>query len=57
MSSRQVEKLLNERDEKEAELITLLKLTPIDIWNTDLDNFLAEWRVRNATSFEGNLRI
>jgi DNA topoisomerase-2 len=57
MSSRQVEKLLSERDEKEAELITLLKLTPVDIWNTDLDNFVAEWRVRNPTSVEGSLRI
>ncbi len=34
-----------ERDAKEQELVELLKLTPQIIWNNDLDNFLAEWRV------------
>lgn len=42
----QVEKLLNERDGKEQELVELLKLSPQDIWNRDLENFLAEWQVR-----------
>jgi DNA topoisomerase-2 len=41
----QIEKLIQERDQKEAELVTLLKLTPIDIWNNDLENFLIEWQV------------
>jgi len=41
----QVEKLLTQRDAKEAELIALLKLSPQDIWNKDLDEFLAEWEV------------
>jgi DNA topoisomerase-2 len=45
MLTHQVEKLLNERDAKEQELIELLKLSPQDIWNTDLDNFMAEWEV------------
>ncbi|RSH87226.1 DNA topoisomerase 2 [Saitozyma podzolica] len=36
-------KLLAERDVKEQELIELLKLSPQDLWNHDLDNFLAEW--------------
>ncbi|WRT66491.1 uncharacterized protein IL334_003450 [Kwoniella shivajii] len=40
-----VNKLLAERDSKEAELIELLKLSPQDIWNTDLDNFLGEWQL------------
>lgn len=41
----QVQKLLNERDTKEQELIELLKLSPQDIWNSDLDNFMGEWEV------------
>lgn len=41
----QVEKLLSERDGKEAELLELLKLSSQDIWNHDLDNFMAEWQV------------
>lgn len=41
----QVDKLLAERDHKELELIALLKLTPQDIWNNDLDKFLEEWAV------------
>lgn len=45
-----MEKLLNERDVKEAELVELLKLSPQDIWNRDLDNFLAEWEVSQGAS-------
>lgn len=48
--SRQVERLLRERDEKEGELMALLKLTPKDIWSTDLDNFMGEWRVCSLAS-------
>ncbi|WWD03111.1 hypothetical protein V865_001158 [Kwoniella europaea PYCC6329] len=40
-----VNKLLAERDAKEGELIELLKLSPQDIWNTDLDKFLEEWNI------------
>ncbi len=42
---RQVERLLNERDGKEQELVELLKLSPQDIWNRDLENFVGEWEV------------
>ena len=31
--------------EKEQELLVLLALTPIEIWQTDLDAFLAQWKV------------
>ena len=41
----QVERLLAERDGKEHELVALLKLTPQDIWNADLDEFMEEWQV------------
>lgn len=43
LTREKVEKLLAERDGKENELIELLKLSPQDIWNRDLDNFLKEW--------------
>ena len=41
----QIEKLLQQAQEKEMELLALLKLTPIEIWQTDLDAFLAQWTV------------
>ena len=33
--------------EKELELLALLALTPIEIWQTDLDAFLAQWKVKS----------
>lgn len=41
----QVEKLLNQQEEKRNELDELLRKSPQDLWNTDLENFLAEWQV------------
>jgi hypothetical protein len=41
----QIEKLLQQAADKEKELLTLLGLTPNQIWNTDLDRFLEEWEV------------
>jgi hypothetical protein len=29
----------------QEELLALLELTPIQIWNTDIDRFLEEWEV------------
>lgn len=43
LTEEKVQKLLQQRDAKEEELIELLKLTPQDIWNKDLDEFLEEW--------------
>ena len=42
----QIEKLRKQAADKEAELLRLLELTPIQMWNTDLDAFLEEWQVR-----------
>ena len=42
----QIDKLEKQAKDKEVELLALLELTPIRIWNTDLDNFLMEWEVR-----------
>lgn len=41
----QIEKLLQQAAEKEAELLALLERTPIGLWNEDLDAFLKEWEV------------
>ncbi|KLT45438.1 DNA topoisomerase II [Cutaneotrichosporon oleaginosum] len=43
LTEEKVKKLLEERDGKEQELIELLKLSPQDIWNRDLDVFMEEW--------------
>ena len=40
--SPQIEKLLQQAADKEKEPLTLLELTPIVIWNTDLNRFLKE---------------
>ncbi|OWB67653.1 hypothetical protein B5S30_g3016 [[Candida] boidinii] len=37
------EKLLKQRDEKEAELTELLGKSAKDLWNSDLDEFLLSW--------------
>jgi hypothetical protein len=42
----QIEKLLQQASDKEKELLALLELTPIQIWNSDLDRFLEEREVR-----------
>ncbi|TFY75740.1 hypothetical protein EWM64_g8272 [Hericium alpestre] len=44
LTKEKIDKLRQQAAEKEQELLTLLELTPIRIWNTDLDNFLEEWR-------------
>ncbi|THG93975.1 hypothetical protein EW026_g7395 [Hermanssonia centrifuga] len=43
LTKERIEKLRKQGQDKENELLKLLELTPIQIWNTDLDNFLAEW--------------
>ncbi|KAL7421894.1 DNA topoisomerase 2 [Cryptotrichosporon argae] len=45
LTAEKVVKLIAERDAKEGELVELLKLSPQDLWNSDLDNFMAEWQL------------
>lgn len=45
LTKERVEKLLKDRASKEAELTALLKLSAKDLWNADLDDFMAEWEV------------
>jgi DNA topoisomerase-2 len=46
LTREKIDKLLEQAGDKEAELLVLLEKTPIDMWNKDLDDFLAEWEVR-----------
>ncbi|KAF8575914.1 type II DNA topoisomerase [Ramaria rubella] len=43
LTHEKIQKLLQQRGEKEEELVTLLKRTPIEIWTQDLDHFLKQW--------------
>ncbi|EIN13330.1 type II DNA topoisomerase [Punctularia strigosozonata HHB-11173 SS5] len=42
LTKEKIEKLRQQMGDKEAELLTLLERTPIEIWNEDLDKFLEE---------------
>ncbi|KIM84751.1 hypothetical protein PILCRDRAFT_780689 [Piloderma croceum F 1598] len=43
LTKEKIEKLRQQAAEKEAELLALLERTPNEVWNEDLDNFLAQW--------------
>ncbi|KAI0056765.1 type II DNA topoisomerase [Artomyces pyxidatus] len=43
LTKEKIDKLLQQAADKEKELLALLELTPNQIWNTDLDNFMVEW--------------
>jgi DNA topoisomerase II len=43
LTQERVDKLLKQIGDKEVEIDDLIKLTPKDIWNKDLDEFLDEW--------------
>lgn len=45
----QIEKLRQQAADKEAELLALLEVTPKQMWNDDLDNFLVMYEVSLAT--------
>ncbi|OSX67990.1 hypothetical protein POSPLADRAFT_1072653 [Postia placenta MAD-698-R-SB12] len=44
LTKEKIEKLCQQAKDKEFELLALLELTPIMIWQKDLDRFLEEWR-------------
>ncbi|CDO71762.1 hypothetical protein BN946_scf184920.g46 [Trametes cinnabarina] len=54
LTKEKIEKLLSQAKEKETELLTLLELTPIQIWRTDLDAFLEQWK-RTCQEWEAKL--
>lgn len=43
LTQERVDKLLRQIGDKEVEVDELIMLTPKDLWNRDLDDFLAEW--------------
>ena len=45
LTHEKIQKLLDQAKQKEDELMALLELTPIQIWTTDLDNFIVQWDV------------
>ena len=45
LTQEKIERLLEQGRAKEAELLALLELSPIQLWNTDLDSFLAHREV------------
>jgi len=48
MTREKIDKLLQQAAGKEEELVILLKRTPQEIWNEDLDKFMADWEVRES---------
>ena len=44
LTEERVQKLLQQIGEKEHEIDVLIKLSVKDLWNRDLDEFIAEWR-------------
>lgn len=46
LTKEKIAKLQMQAEGKEQELLALLAKSPIDLWNADLDHFLAEWDVR-----------
>ena len=45
LTTEKIEKLLEQGRQKETELLALLEKTPAELWNTDLDIFLEQWKV------------
>ena len=44
LTQERVDKLLRQIGDKEIQMDTLIKLSKEDLWRTDLDDFIAEWR-------------
>ena len=44
LTKERIEKLLKQIADREEEIDTLIKLTKEDLWNSDLDAFINEWR-------------
>ncbi|EMD93294.1 hypothetical protein COCC4DRAFT_165100 [Bipolaris maydis ATCC 48331] len=57
LTQERVEKLLKQIGEKQAEVDTLIKLSPKDIWNVDLDAFMEEWNVQEEEETKRKKKI
>ncbi|KAJ3222418.1 DNA topoisomerase 2 [Clydaea vesicula] len=47
-----VQKLIDEKNQKDTEVLLLTKQTPQDLWRTDLDHFLQKWEVFEEEMYE-----
>lgn len=53
LTREKIDRLNQQAREREDELLVLLKKSPKDLWNTDLDKFLEEWQVRVTSDVNG----
>lgn len=57
LTQERVEKLLKQIGDKEDEIDALIKLTPKDLWNSDLEAFVEEWNVQLVEEAEQKKKI
>lgn len=57
LTQERVEKLLKQIGERQEEVDTLIKLSPKDIWNVDLDAFMDEWNVQQEEETKRKKKI
>lgn len=46
LTQERIDRLLKQIGDKEVEIDVLIKLTPKDLWSSDLDDFLLEWNLQ-----------
>ncbi|USP81432.1 type II DNA topoisomerase [Curvularia clavata] len=57
LTQERVEKLMKQIAEKQAEIDTLIRLSPKDIWNVDLDAFMDEWNLQQEEDAKRKKKI
>lgn len=57
LTQERVEKLLKQIGDKEDEVDALIKLTPKDLWNIDLEAFVEEWNLQLVEEAERGKKI
>jgi DNA topoisomerase-2 len=57
LTQERVEKLMKQIGDKEDEIDALIKLTPKDLWNVDLEAFVAEWNIQLVEEAEQKKKI
>jgi DNA topoisomerase-2 len=57
LTMERIDRIKKQIGDKEAEINELIKLTPKDIWNKDLDDFLEEWNTQLADEAQRKKRF
>ncbi|KAF5853012.1 hypothetical protein GGP41_001553 [Bipolaris sorokiniana] len=57
LTQERVEKLMKQIGERQEEVDTLIKLSPKDIWNVDLDAFMDEWNLQQEEETKRKKKI